>query len=114
MRVPRSVDDLSQVPELPAGVVKNCAEEILGMIAAANVPDPPPPLISRPRPSPEQTALVRKLAALNQAIAQSLGLSPEVLATRRDIEQLAEGGRDVSVLQGWRRAVVGEPMLAAL
>jgi ribonuclease D len=114
MRVPRSVDELSQVPELPAGVVKNCAEEILGMIAAANVPDPPPPLISRPRPSPEQTALVRKLAALNQAIAQSLGLSPEVLATRRDIEQLAEGGRDVSVLQGWRRAVVGEPMLAAL
>ena len=114
MRVPRTADQLLLVPELPAGVVKNCADELLGMIAEANVPDPPPPIVSRPRPSPEQTALVRKLASLNQAIAQSLGLSPEVLATRRDIEQLAEGGRDVPVLQGWRRGIVGEPMLAAL
>ena len=42
-------------------------------------------------PDREQMALVKKLAALNQSIAQNLGLSPEVLATRRDIEQLAEG-----------------------
>src|SRR5262249_50766736 len=95
MRVPRTADQLLQVPELPPGVVKNCADELLGLIADAEIPTPPPPVMSRPRPSPEQTALVRKLAALNQTIAQQLGLSPEVLATRRDIEQLAEGSRDV-------------------
>jgi ribonuclease D len=114
MRVPRTMEQLQQIPELPTGVVKNCADDLLRMIAEADVPNPPPPVISRPRPSPEQMALVKKLGALNQTIAQGLGLSPEVLATRRDIEQLAEGGRDVAVLQGWRRAVVGEPMLAAL
>lgn len=114
MRVPRSVDQLSQVPELPPGVVKNCAEDILKIVSDANVPNPPPPVISRPRPSPEQMALVKKLAALNQTIAQDLGLSPEVLATRRDIEQLAEGARNVAILQGWRKSVVGEPLLAAL
>ena len=114
MRVPRTVEQLSQVPELPAGVVKNCAEDILRIVADAQVPNPPPPVMSRPRPSAEQMALVKKLGALNQSIAQNLGLSPEVLATRRDIEQLAEGSRDVSILQGWRRSVVGEPMLAAL
>ena len=114
MRVPRTVDQLSQVPELQPGVVKNCADEILQMIAEAEVPNPPPPVMSRPRPSPEQTALVRKLATLNQTIAQGLGLSPEVLATRRDIEQLAEGARNGPILQGWRRTVIGEPLLAAL
>ncbi len=114
MRVPRTMEQLRQIAEMPAGVVRNCADELLDMVAGADVPNPPPPLISRPRPSPEQTALVRKLGALNQTIAQALGLSPEVLATRRDIELLAEGGRDIPVLQGWRRAVVGEPMLAAL
>ncbi|MEJ0037398.1 MAG: ribonuclease D [Gammaproteobacteria bacterium] len=114
MRVPRTVEQLGQVPELTPGVLKNCAEEFLRMIADADVPNPPPPIVSRPRPSPEQNALVRKLATLNQTIAQGLGLSPEVLATRRDIEQLAEGGRDVSILQGWRRGVIGEPLLAAL
>ena len=114
MRVPRTVDQLGQVPELPVGVVKNCADDLLRLIAEAEVPNPPPPVMSRPRPSPEQTALVRKLVALNQTIAQGLGLSPEVLATRRDIEQLAEGGRELPILRGWRRTVVGEPLLAAL
>jgi ribonuclease D len=114
MRVPRTLDQLGQVPELPAGVMKNCADDILRLIEEAQVPNPPPPLMSRPRPSPEQTALVRKLAALNQTIAQQLGLSPEVLATRRDIEQLAEGSRNVPILNGWRRTVIGEPLLAAL
>jgi ribonuclease D len=114
MRVPRTVEQLQSIPEMAPGVIKHCAEDILGIVNAADVPNPPPPLAVRARPSPEQTALVKKLGALNQSIAQRLGLSPEVLATRRDIEQLAEGGRDVAILQGWRRAIVGEPMLAAL
>jgi len=37
-----------------------------------------------------------------------------VLATRRDLEQLAGGARDGAVLHGWRRAVLGEQLLAAL
>lgn len=114
MRVPRTVDQLLRISEMPPGVVKNCSDDLLRIVAEAEVPDPPPPLVSRPRPSPEQMALVKKLGALNQAIAQGLSLSPEVLATRRDIETLAEGGRDVAILQGWRRGVIGEPMLAAL
>jgi ribonuclease D len=114
MRVPRTLDQLAQLPEMQPGVVKNCADDILQMIAAAEIPSPPPPVMSRPRPSPEQTALIRKLATLNQTIAQSLGLSPEILATRRDIEQLAEGNRNVAILRGWRRAVIGDPLLAAL
>jgi ribonuclease D len=114
LRVPRTVEQLQAIPEMAPGVVKHCAEEILAMVAAAEIPNPPPPVALRPRPSPEHTALIKKLAALNQSIAQALGLSPEVLATRRDIEQLAEGGRDVGILQGWRRQIIGEPMLAAL
>jgi ribonuclease D len=114
MRVPRTVEQLQAIPEMAPGVVKHCAEELLSMVGAAEIPSPPPPVALRPRPSPEHTALIKKLAALNQSIAQALGLSPEVLATRRDIEQLAEGGRDVAILQGWRRQIIGEPMLAAL
>ena len=46
--------------------------------------------------------------------ANDLGLSPEILATRRDLEQLADGRRDVAILQGWRREVIGDRMLSAL
>ena len=114
MRVPRTVEQLQSIPDMAPGVVRNCADELLQMVTAAEIPNPPPPITLRPRPTPEHTALIKKLAGLNQAIAQTLNLSPEVLATRRDIEILAEGGRDVGMLQGWRREVIGAPMLAAL
>ena len=114
MQVPRSVRGLETIPEMPAGVIKHSADELLECIRVAEVPDPAPNIDTRQRPDPAKTALVRKLGVLNQAIAAELGLSPEVLATRRDLEQLVDGRRDVPVLRGWRKAIVGERMLHAL
>lgn len=114
LKVPRSAAALAAIGEIPAGVVKHCGDELLACVGSAEVPDPTPAIPGRTRPDPVRTALVKKLATLNQAIAADLGLSPEVLATRRDLEQLAEGRRDVAMLRGWRRAVIGERMLAAL
>jgi ribonuclease D len=114
IQVPRSVEALAAIPEFPAGVLKHCGAELLECIRAAQVPDPRPPINTRMRPDPVKTALVKKLGVLNQTIAAELGLSPEVLATRRDLELLADGRRDIGVLRGWRRDVVGDRMLAAL
>ena len=49
-----------------------------------------------------------------QAIAEELKLQPEVLATRRDLMSLLRGERALPVLSGWRREVIGEPLLATL
>ncbi len=114
VHVPRSADALASIAGLTPNLIKHCGEEILECIRTAEVPDPAPPLETRQRPDPAKAALLRTLGALNQSIAGELGLSPEVLATRRDLEQLADGRRDVGVLRGWRRSVVGERMLAAL
>ncbi len=61
-----------------------------------------------------KAALVRKLADTAQAVARELNLVPEVLATRRDLEQLAAGRRDGALLRGWRGQVLGERLLATL
>jgi len=114
MRVPRTPEELAAIAEMPPGLVKRRGAELLALVAAAQVPDPPPPLPGRPRPDPAKSALVKKLATLSQTVATELNLVPEVLATRRDLEQLADGRRDASVLHGWRRAVLGERLLAAL
>jgi len=114
LRVPRSTQELSSIAEMPAGVVKHCGDELLACVREADIQDPPPALPGRTRPDPLKTALVKKLGALNQAIAAELGLSPEILATRRDLEQLADGRQDVAVLKGWRRGIVGDRMLAAI
>jgi ribonuclease D len=57
---------------------------------------------------------LKQLGVLNQSVAADLSLSPEVLATRRELEQLVEGRRDLGVLRGWRREVIGNRLLAAL
>jgi len=114
LQVPRSLAALAQIEAMPPGLVKRRGEELLELVRAAQVPEPAPPLPGRPRPDPVKAALVRRLGQLSQAVAQELKLVPEVLATRRDLEQLADGHRDGAVLRGWRRAILGERLLAAL
>jgi ribonuclease D len=114
LQVPRTQQALAQIAGIPAGLVKRRGEELLACVRAADVPDPAPPPPGRPRPDPVKAALVKKLGGISQSVAQELNLVPEVLATRRDLEQLAEGRRDGTVLRGWRRAIVGERLLGAL
>ncbi len=113
VRVPRSRTALEAIELVPAGVVRHCGEELLECIVAANVPDPAPAVDLRQRPDPVKSALVKKLGAVNQAAATRLGVSPELLATRRDLERLADGEEDIPALRGWRRTVIGEKLLAA-
>ena len=63
---------------------------------------------------PATAAAVRRLSELAQQTARELGLAPEILATRREMERLVCGARDGDVLKGWRRAVIGERLLGAL
>jgi len=114
LRAPRSAQELAAIPGLPAGVIKHCGAELVKRICAVGLPDELPRVNLRVRPGAARDALVRKLSALHQAIAAELGLQPEVLATRRDLEQLADGERELSVLRGWRRAIIGERLIAAL
>jgi ribonuclease D len=114
LRVPRDKAELASIPDMQEGVVRNSGDELLAMIAAANIPQPPPPLPRRERPDPALGLLVKKLAGVNQAVATELGISPEVLATRRDLEQLARGEVAESLARGWRRDVIGARLQAAL
>jgi len=114
MQVPRTLESLAQLPDMPAGLVKRRGAELLACVEAAQVPDPPPATPGRARPDPAKAALVKKLSTVSQSVATELNLVPEVLATRRDLEQLADGRRDGALLNGWRRAILGERLLEAL
>ncbi|MGH8220821.1 MAG: ribonuclease D [Steroidobacteraceae bacterium] len=111
---PRSLAQLAALPGVPPGVIKHCGAEIMDRVRAADLPDELPTVNLRGRPQRAQAALIEKLSAIHRAVAAELSLSPEVLATRRDLERLAEGRRDGPLLNGWRRAAVGERLLEAL
>jgi ribonuclease D len=112
LQVPRSLTALAAVA--PPGLVKHCGEDILACIRKAEIPDPAPPRPGRAKPDPAKVGRVKHLSTLTQTTASQLGVSPEVLATRRDLEKIADGRQDAAVLKGWRRQIIGERLLAAM
>jgi len=114
VRLPRSLDALGALPEMQESVVRKCGEELLALVRQAGIPDPAPPLPRRERMDPEVLARVKRLAEITNAVAAELEIGGEVLATRRELERLAAGRRDVSLLRGWRADVIGKPLLSAL
>ncbi|MGA8705881.1 MAG: ribonuclease D [Steroidobacteraceae bacterium] len=114
LRVPRGLEDLGRTAELTEGILNHSGTQILAAIESAQLSPRLPPLPQRQRPDPETTAAVRKLSQLAQQVGRELGLAPEILATRREMERLVAGNRDGGVLKGWRREVIGERLLGAL
>ena len=102
LRLPRSTEALAALPEMQESVVRKMWRGAARLVRAAGISDPPPPLPRRERPDPEQVALVKRLADISNEVAKELEVSAEVLATRRELEKLAAGKRDVSLLRGWR------------
>lgn len=66
------------------------------------------------RPTPEQKAVMDRLAKIVVARADELGVSAEILAPRGELKALAMGSRTAPSLSGWRREEIGERLLAAL
>ena len=113
---PSSTADLEKIAALPPAVIRNRGEELVALIASSrNASDDLSVVPTPQRLTPEQTRLIGRLQQQVRDVATELGISPEVLATRRDIEALALGSRESSpLLKGWRRSVIGEKLLQLL
>ncbi len=66
------------------------------------------------RPTPEQKAVIERLAKIVDARAAELQVSAEILAPRGELKALAMGSRDTHSLSGWRHAEIGARLLAAI
>lgn len=113
-RVPRDRSALAQVPEMPEGVVKHSGDEILAFVEAARIVNPPPPLPRRERPDPELLARTKRLSQAVNAVAQELSIATEVLATRKDLEDIARGEDAAQTLCGWRAELLAARLRAVL
>jgi ribonuclease D len=113
-RMPGTIQDLETVHSVPAGVVRRRGDEILALIERGRAAAGNEAAASMPtRPQPQQVALVAKLMGLARETALHAKINAELLATRRDVEQLVFSGRTEHLLSGWRREIIGEPLVAA-
>ncbi len=112
-RLPTTSDELQKIAVLPPATARRHGEELLELLTEArNRADQEPPATPFVRADPAQTQLAQQLMARVRKEAEKLRISPELLATRRDIEQLVFAGKLGLPAEGWRREVIGQTLLA--
>ncbi|MBW7930118.1 MAG: ribonuclease D [Gammaproteobacteria bacterium] len=102
---------------LPAGLLRHSGATLLEELARADAALAAGELAhlgQQLRPTADDNGQLKQLAAVARKVADGLGLAVEILATRGELGALLHGERELRVLRGWRRAVIGEPLLAAL
>lgn len=112
-RAPRDPAELEQVEGLPPALLRRHGETLLRIARDADTAPPPErPGAGRLEPAEERRA--RRLMDRLREIARNQRISAPLLATRRDIEALVQGQRDLPLLHGWRRELAGEELLRML
>jgi ribonuclease D len=113
-RLPGAQADLERIRTLPPSVLRKRGEELLQLVAEArDLAANEPAAFTPPRPDPQKVALVTRLMNTARARAAEINVSPELLATRRDVEQLVFSGRAERLENGWRREAIGEQLIRA-
>jgi ribonuclease D len=112
-RLPTTMEELGRCRDLQPAVLRRQGETLLELVTvgARNADEEPPARDFRP--TSQQQSQVSKLMQLVRSTAERIEVSPELLATRRDAEQLVFFNKRDGLLQGWRKIVIGEALLAA-
>lgn len=110
---PRDLAALQRIGSLPPATVRRAGKTLLGLLAEARG-EPPGDRVPASRLDDTGKAKLRDMQSLVAARAGELGLQPEVLASRRDLTAALSGERELRAFRGWRRDLIGEPLLAML
>jgi ribonuclease D len=119
-RRPGSLAELQKIPELPRQLQQRFAQEVLQIIAAPHVGEfPAPQLLDQPLTT-AQRAILKKLQEKVAEIAVSLGIASEVLARKKQLQELLLASTAAGHLvwplqmQGWRRELLGKAFATIL
>ncbi len=108
---PDSAPSSGRLGALPPTIQRRHGETLLDLLREAGQAEPPvKPLPARLEPA--QDRLARRVMARLRDLAEQHRVSAPLLATRKDIEALVLGRRDLPLLQGWRRDLAGAELLA--
>ncbi|NOT86417.1 MAG: ribonuclease D [Methylococcaceae bacterium] len=113
---PESLEALVGVREIQEKTVNRYGKVLCQLITDAKQ-RPPIPLNEKEKSlkkTPEQEAILDLLAALVRLRADQNRLNPSILASRKDLEDLLDGRPEGLLLQGWRRTMVGNELIALL
>lgn len=109
---PQEVSDLSAAGLSDKACDRFGNDLLLLMRQARATPEAQWPIILyRDRPTPEEKQLGKDLMKAVKEAAEKYAIDPALLATRKTLNALIAGQRDLPVLQGWRKQIIGEHLL---
>lgn len=113
---PADQASLLRIRSLNHQTVNRYGVALLEAIAASQgrEPEPLPEEHRPPRLSTAQETVVELLSATLRMIGERQSLHPSAIASRKELERMAQGDRELGVLQGWRRKLAGETLLSVL
>jgi len=105
---------LGRIRNLQAKTIERYGARLIGLVqeASRREPQPLPGWKKRSKPTAQEEALADILHAQLRLLADRHRINSTVLASRKDLLELARGDADVAVLHGWRREMVGAELLA--
>ncbi len=106
---PTSTAALTSIRGIQDGLIRKHGDDLIALMASAQGDDKPAKVPERL--SAQDEVLVDALMAVVRIKGNEAGISPAQLATRRDLEQLVRGQRDVEVLKGWRLETAGKALM---
>ncbi len=116
-RKPDTLDEVRQIRGLGDRTAKRSAGKIVEAVRAGlAMPESElPRVVRRPRVRMDVDSITDLMSAIVRTRAREYGIAVPVLASRKEMEALARGERDESVLlRGWRRSHIGEELLELL
>ncbi len=111
--LPSDKEKLSKVRGLPERILNQAGNDIIAAIKDALdlANDALPTVSQKQRLTTEQECLTDTLMAYLRLLAQENQISPASLSSRKEIEKMVRGERDIPLLHGWRKHLAGEPLL---
>ncbi len=120
-RRPKSVDRLTQIRGLHEGTLRRRGADIVAAVARGREQPPITSEYERPaQPEPEDAPLIALAESLVRTRALENDLAYELMAARADLQRIVLAVRDdrplpeVRTLQGWRRELIGDELIALL
>ncbi|MBE9516583.1 MAG: ribonuclease D [Proteobacteria bacterium] len=110
---PNKNSDLKRFRHLQHSSIQNQMAALLNVISeAVALPQEQWPVIERKRPlNPDQEALLDSLMTIVRLRASDESVASGAMASRKEMERLVRGERELNILTGWRKKLVGHYLL---
>lgn len=112
---PDGSDTLKKIPSIRRLLNTDELNSLTGAIQKGlRTPESEWPSAERHKPSIDQKATLKSCLELLRDKTEELGVAQGILCSRKDIEKMIGGARDLQVLSGWRLDCIGRELLGQI